>query len=97
LESRGNKIQRAAAIRGVEIAGGGLTLQRKESDMKKEQKKKLEQPKPFTPGLSKSAVRQHAYELYRDKLGHDKLTLEDWIFAEKDLVNLMDQGEFRGR
>ena len=65
--------------------------------MKKEQKKKLEQPKPFTPGLSKGAVRQHAYELFRDKLGHENLTLEDWVFAEKDLVNLMDQGEFRGR
>jgi len=65
--------------------------------MKKEQKKKLEQPKPFTPGLSKSAVRQHAYELFRDKLGHEKLTVEDWVFAEKDLVNLMDQGEVLGQ
>jgi hypothetical protein len=33
-------------------------------------------------------VRQHAYELYRDKLTHDQsLTLEDWVLAEKDLVD----------
>ena len=61
--------------------------------MKKEQKMRIEQPKPFTPGLSKSVVRQHAFELFRDKLAHDKLTLEDWVFAEKDLVNQMDRGE----
>ncbi len=46
----------------------------------------VEQPEPFTPGLSKGMVRQHAYRLYRDKLDHDKLTLEDWVLAEKDLV-----------
>ena len=61
--------------------------------MKKEQKKKLEQPKPFTPGLSKGAVRQHAYELFRDKLAHNNLTVDDWVYAEKDLVELMDRGE----
>jgi hypothetical protein len=31
-------------------------------------------------------VRQHAYLLYRDKLEHAALTLEDWVLAEKDLV-----------
>ena len=64
--------------------------------MKKVQKRKTEridQPKPFTPGLSESAVRQHAFELFRDKLAHDKLTLEDWVFAEKDLVGQVERGE----
>jgi hypothetical protein len=61
--------------------------------MKKEQKKGIEQPEPFTPGLSKALVRQHAFELFRDKLAHDNLTLEDWVLAEKDLVNQMERGE----
>jgi hypothetical protein len=47
------------------------------------------QPEPFTPGMTKAMVRQHAFELYRDKLGHDSLTLEDWVLAEKDLVQMM--------
>ncbi len=44
------------------------------------------QPAPFTPGLTKDEVRQHAYRLYRDKIEHESLTLEDWVLAEKDLV-----------
>jgi hypothetical protein len=54
---------------------------------------KKEQPKPFTPGLSKAAVRQHAYEMFRDKLPDHPLTLEDWVLAEKDLVNSMEAEE----
>ncbi len=50
----------------------------------------MEQPAPFTPGITKAMVRQHAYQLYRDKLSHDTLTLEDWVLAEKDLVNSME-------
>ena len=46
----------------------------------------VEQPKPFTPGVTKSMVRQHAYELFRDKLPQHPLTLNDWVLAEKDLV-----------
>lgn len=46
----------------------------------------VEQPAPFTPGLSKALVRQHAYRMYRDKLEHSGLTLQDWVLAEKDLV-----------
>jgi hypothetical protein len=46
----------------------------------------IEQPTPFTPGVTKGMVRQHAYRLYRDKLDHAPLTLEDWVLAEKDLV-----------
>jgi len=49
--------------------------------------KAAEQPKPFTPGLTKTMVRQHAYALYRDRLLRHSLTLEDWVLAEKDLVN----------
>jgi hypothetical protein len=51
------------------------------------------QPKPFTPGISAAMVRQHAYRLYRDKLEHGQLTLEDWVLAEKDLVQTrMNEG-----
>ena len=52
--------------------------------------RKLEQAVPFTPGLSKAEVRQHAYELFRDKLLERPLTLEDWVLAEKDLVQMME-------
>ena len=52
--------------------------------------KVMEQPKPFTPGVTKGMVREHAYRLYRDKLPEHPLTLEDWVLAEKDLVAIMD-------
>jgi len=52
--------------------------------------KKIEQPMPFTPGVTKEMVRQHAYEMFRDKLPEHPLTLEDWILAEKDLVSSME-------
>jgi hypothetical protein len=56
----------------------------------------VEQPEPVTPGITKGMVRQHAYELYRDKLAHGPLTLEDWVLAEKDLVqNLQTDGLLR--
>lgn len=58
--------------------------------MKKKIQKGVEQPMPFTPGLSRAAVRQHAYEMFRDKLPDHPLTLEDWVLAEKDLVNEME-------
>ena len=35
-------------------------------------------------------VRQHAYEMFRDKLPDHPLTLEDWVLAEKDLVSALD-------
>ena len=57
--------------------------------MKKKSDKSMEQPQPFTPGLSKAAVRQHAYTMFRDKLPDHPLTLDDWVMAEKDLVNSM--------
>ena len=55
--------------------------------MKVKRSKPVEQPEPFTPGVTKGMVRQHALELYRDKLQHEGLTLEDWVLTEKDLVN----------
>jgi hypothetical protein len=58
--------------------------------MKKNSKKTVEQPKPVTPGISKSEVRQHAYEMFRDKLPDHPLTLDDWVLAEKDLVNSLE-------
>jgi hypothetical protein len=57
-----------------------------ESSMKVKTLKAAEQPKPFTPGITKAMVRQHAYELFRDKLTRHPLSLEDWVLAEKDLV-----------
>lgn len=60
--------------------------------MKAKSLKAAEQPKPFTPGITKAMVRQHAYELFRDKLPDRPLTLEDWVLAEKDLLgNLQDE------
>ena len=50
----------------------------------------MEQPSPFTPGVTKSMVREHAYRLYRDKLPVHPLTLENWVLAEKDLVATME-------
>lgn len=50
----------------------------------------VEQPSPVTPGVTKAMVRQHAYEMYRDKLPQHPLTIEDWVLAEKDLVNEME-------
>jgi hypothetical protein len=61
--------------------------------MKKQLGKAVEQPNPFTPGLSKAAVRQHAYELFRDRLPDHPLKIEDWVLAEKDLVSMMEAEE----
>ena len=61
--------------------------------MKKEQKRKIAQPQPFTPGTTRAMVRQHAFELFRDKLAHGPLSLQDWVLAEKDLANQMETGE----
>ena len=58
--------------------------------MKKTTEKQVEQPAPFTPGLTKAMVRQHAYEMFRDKLPDHPLTLEDWVIAEKDLARSLD-------
>lgn len=54
------------------------------------QPKPMEQPEPFTSGMSKVMVRQHAFEMFRDKLPGHPLTLEDWVLAEKDLVSSME-------
>ena len=50
----------------------------------------MEQPSPFTPGVTRGMVREHAYRLYRDKLPDHPLTLADWVLAEKDLVATME-------
>ena len=65
--------------------------------MKNKETKTVEQPEPFTPGMTKGQVRQHAFELYRDKLAHGALTLEDWVLAEKDLLSMQDRGEMLER
>ncbi len=58
--------------------------------MKKKIEKSAKQPAPVTPGVTAAMVRQHAYELFRDKLPDHALTLEDWVLAEKDLVNSLE-------
>ncbi len=58
--------------------------------MKKRTIATIEQPMPFTPGFTRAIVRQHAYQMLRDKLPEHPLTLEDWVLAEKDLVNSME-------
>jgi len=63
-----------------------------ETFMKHIAKKRVEQPTPFTPGVTKAMVRQHAYEMFRDKLPEHPLTLEDWVLAEKDLVAMVEAG-----
>ena len=61
--------------------------------MKTRKPKVVEQPRPVTPGVTRSMVREHAYRLYRDKLPEHPLTIEDWVLAEKDLVNSMEAEE----
>ena len=58
--------------------------------MKTKSEKAIEQPTPFTPGVTRAMVRQHAYEMFRDKLPDHPLTLQDWVLAEKDLVNSLE-------
>ena len=58
--------------------------------MKATTEKAIEQPKPFTPGVTTAMVRQHAYEMFRDKLPDHPLTLKDWVLAEKDLVKSLE-------
>lgn len=57
---------------------------------KKHAPKVLKQPEPFTPGISKGMVREHAFKMFRDKLPDQSLTLEDWVLAEKDLAQSLD-------
>lgn len=61
--------------------------------MKQNEPPKVDQPKPFTPGVTKGMVREQALKLYPGKLEHGKLTLDDWVMAEKDLVTTLQTGE----
>ena len=64
--------------------------------MKKKSKKTIEQPEPFTPGITRGMVRQHAFQMFRDRLPEHPLTLEDWVLAEKDLATKLDTDEVSG-
>lgn len=55
--------------------------------MKTKRSRIVEQPDPFTRGITRAMVRQHAYALLRDQPPNQPLTLEEWVLAEKDLVN----------
>ena len=61
--------------------------------MEKKDVNPMDQPVPFTPGITKAMVRQHAFEMFRDKLPEHPLTLNDWVMAEKDLVKMQEAGE----
>jgi hypothetical protein len=67
-----------------------LNLRELSMKKKKQNQKLLQQPEPFTPGIRKAMVRQHAYELFRDKLPNHPLTIDDWVTAEKDLAASLD-------
>ena len=79
-----------AAKAGLQSRRHGLCFKQKSMATKAHTETAVEQPKPFTPGVTKAMVRQHAYEMFRDKLPEHPLTLEDWVLAEKDLVNSLD-------
>ena len=79
------------------LAGLSLLNATKGVRMTTKPKPTLPQPKPFTPGLTPGMVRDHAYQLYRDKLDRGALTLEDWVLAEKDLAASLDADEESAR
>ena len=59
--------------------------------MKKRSDPSIDPPATFTPGVTKAMVREHAFNLYRDKLAHyGHLSLEDWVLAEKDLASSLE-------
>jgi hypothetical protein len=72
------------------LDSAGLDFDVNEGEIMEKKTEPAQQPMPVTPGVTKGMVRQHALKLYRDKLtsGHS-LTLEDWVLAEKDLVDTM--------
>jgi hypothetical protein len=57
----------------------------------------IDQPETVTPGVTRGMVRQHAFAMFRDKLSNEPLTLEDWVIAEKDLVQTMESDGLLGR
>ena len=51
------------------------------------------QPEPFTPGISKDLVCKHAQKLREQRLlDHDPLTPQDWLLAERDLIEELQKG-----
>jgi hypothetical protein len=61
--------------------------------MERNDKGPVDQPQPFTPGMTKGQVREHAFRMFRDKLPEHPLTLQDWVLAEKDLVATIEAEE----
>jgi hypothetical protein len=50
------------------------------------------QPEPFTPGMTKGMVREHAQKLFDQSFfSRDPLTLDDWVMAERDLVGKLQK------
>jgi hypothetical protein len=90
--------ERFSATLQHDLPGCGFGLrypqtQLDEPTMKSKAANIVQQPDPFTPGLTKEEVRHHAFTLYRDRLQHGSLTLEDWVLAEKDLVKDIQEEE----
>lgn len=63
--------------------------------MKTSQVRAVESARPFTHGLARALVRQHAYHLFREKLPRQPLTLEDWMLAERALTQVQMTGATR--
>ena len=85
----------ALFVIGITLPGKGRVMKAK-AKTKQKSTKQSRQPQPFTPGITKAMVRQHAYELYRDKLPEHPLTIQDWVLAEKDLVNSIEAENLAG-
>jgi hypothetical protein len=92
--SKGSSHPRDLACQ-LQVRQTGLFYKEKGRVMKVKEKRPqtIQQPKPFTPGITASMVRQHAYEMYRDKLPDKPLTVEDWVLAEKDLVSSLEDND----
>jgi hypothetical protein len=50
----------------------------------------LAQPTPFTPGITRNMVREHARRLFRDKWPQQPLSPNDWRLSEQDLVRVLE-------
>jgi hypothetical protein len=56
------------------------------------------QPEPFTPGLNKRMVYDHAHKIYQARTADNwPLSREDWILAEKDLLETIRNRNFMSR
>jgi hypothetical protein len=72
---------------GVKLGGTRYKLNQKRI---RNSSKAQPQPKPFTPGISRKMVLDHARRLFPDKWPQRHLSRREWLFAERDLVRLIE-------